>query len=55
LPNDVLFPLAAPPLETKAFAAYEEIRQELLDSGVQVTLANDEQRILAFADPTPLR
>lgn len=54
LPNNVLFPLAAPRPEAKAFAAYEEIRQELLDSGVQVTLANDEQRILAFAAPAPL-
>ena len=49
LPKNVLFPLAAPKREAKAFLAYEEIRQELLDAGVEVTLANDEQRILAFA------
>lgn len=49
LPKNVLFPLAAPKREAKAFLAYEEIRQELLDAGVEVTMANDEQRILAFA------
>ena len=49
LPKNVLFPIAAPKREAKAFLAYEEIRQELLDAGVEVTMANDEQRILAFA------
>lgn len=49
LPRDVLFPLAAPKRDSKAFLAYEEIRQELVDAGVQVTLANNEERILAFA------
>lgn len=49
LPKDVLFPLAAPKSESKAFRAYEEIRQELVDAGVEVTMANDVQRILAFA------
>jgi hypothetical protein len=49
LPKDVLFPLSAPKPDSKAFRAYEEIRQELVEAGVQVTLATDEQRILAFA------
>ena len=49
LPKDVLFPLAAPKPDSNAFQAYEEIRQELVDAGVEVTPANDEQRILAFA------
>ncbi len=49
LPKNVLFPLAAPKSESKAFRAYEEIRQDLVDAGVEVTLVSDEQRILAFA------
>ena len=49
LPNNVLFPVAAPREETKAYTAYEEIRQELVDVGVEVTQANNEKRILAFA------
>lgn len=49
LPKDVLFPLDAPKPESKAFRAYEEIRQELVDAGVEVAMANDVQRILAFA------
>lgn len=49
LPKNVLFPLAAPKQESKAFQAYEEIRQDLVDAGVEVTLVSDEQRILAFA------
>lgn len=52
LPSNVLFPLAAPKSDSKAFLAYEEIRQELLDAGVQVALSNDEQRIVAFAGAT---
>ena len=49
LPKNVLFPLAAPKYESKAFRAYEEIRQDLVDAGVEVALVSDEQRILAFA------
>ncbi len=49
LPKNVLFPLAAPKHESKAFRAYEEIRQDLIDAGVEVTLASDERSILAFA------
>ena len=49
LPKNVLFPLAAPKHESKAFQAYQEIRQELIDAGVDVTLATDERSILTFA------
>ncbi len=49
LPEKVLFPLAAPKYESKAFRAYEEIRQDLIDAGVEVALATDERSILAFA------
>ena len=49
LPEQVLFPLAAPSKGVKAFAAYEEIRADLIGVGVQVVEANDEEEILAFA------
>ena len=49
LPASVLFPLASPREDSRAYMAYEEIRQELLDVGIQVTHANDETRILSFA------
>jgi len=49
LPENVLFPLAAPKPESKAYSAYEEIRQELVEVGVEVTQANNEKKILAFA------
>lgn len=49
LPEQVLFTLAAPGQSTKAFAAYEEIRTDLMDAGVQVVDAREEQAILAFA------
>lgn len=52
LPKNVLFPLAAPKCDSKAFLAYEEIRQELVDVGVEVTMATDAQGILAFASNT---
>lgn len=49
LPEQVLFPLAAPSKGVKAFAAYEEIREDLICAGVQVVEAKDEEKILAFA------
>jgi Protein of unknown function (DUF3037) len=49
LPERVLFPLAAPGQGAKAFAAYEEIRADLMGAGVQVVQANDDEAILAFA------
>ncbi len=49
LPNAVLFPLQAPLHETKAYQAYDEIREDLLAVGVAVVSANDESSILEFA------
>lgn len=49
LPEQVLFPLAAPGEGANAFAAYEEIRADLMGVGVQVVKANDDEAILAFA------
>lgn len=49
LPASVLFPLAAPPARGPAFAAFEEIREDLLRADVQVVAANDEPSIQAFA------
>ena len=49
LPENVLFPIAAARVESKAYMAFEEIRQELVEVGVEVTQANNEKTILAFA------
>lgn len=49
LPKNVLFPLAAPKPDSRAFRAYDEIRQDLVEAGVEVALASDERRILDFA------
>jgi hypothetical protein len=49
LPGSVLFPLAAPLARGPAYAAFEEIREDLLRADVTVVAANDEPRILAFA------
>ena len=49
LPEHVLFPLASPGVHTKAFAAFEEIRGELVDAGVEVVSAKDDHRIVEFA------
>jgi Protein of unknown function (DUF3037) len=49
LPEQVLFPLAAPHQDANAFAAYEEIRADLMGAGVKVVKANDDEAILAFA------
>lgn len=48
LPADVLFPVTAPALNTKAFYAYEEIREDLLNEEVQVVSAKDEKLIFEF-------
>jgi hypothetical protein len=52
LPEHLLFPIAAPRTETKAFAAYEEIRDDLKKVGVQVVAEDDEQQIIEFACAT---
>lgn len=49
LPASVLFPLAAPPAGGPAYAAFEEIREDLLRADVEVVAANDEPSIQAFA------
>jgi hypothetical protein len=49
LPESVLFPLAAPPARGPAYAAFEEIREDLMHVDVEVVAANDETRIQAFA------
>lgn len=49
LPRQVLFPVAAPNEGASAFAAFEEIRDDLLSAGVQVVGADDEKHILEFA------
>lgn len=49
LPEHVLFPLSAPGFDTKAFAAFEEIRGDLVDAGVEVVSVKDEQLIVEFA------
>lgn len=49
LPEHVLFPLAAPGFNTKAYAAFEEIRDDLIDAGVEVVLAGDDRQIIEFA------
>lgn len=49
LPNDVLFPITAPAENTKPYEAFQEIRGELMEGGVQVVPANDENLILEFA------
>lgn len=50
LPKDVLFPITAPPTATKAYDAFSEIRDDLMMIDVQVVPANDETRILKFAE-----
>lgn len=49
LPEHVLFPVIRPSPNAKAFAAYEEIRDDLTRADVQVVLASDEPLILDFA------
>lgn len=49
LPGAVMFPVKAPPRDTKQYQAYDEIREDLQDAGVTVVAANDESSILRFA------
>lgn len=48
LPGQVLFPVSAPSQSTKAFHAFEEIRDDLKAQGVVVVPAVQEDRILEF-------
>ena len=49
LPNDVLFPVTAPQINSKAYDAFAEIRDDLRSVNVQIAPANDEDQILRFA------
>ncbi|MBI1905341.1 MAG: DUF3037 domain-containing protein [Rhodocyclales bacterium] len=49
LPEAVLFPVTAPPPETSPYAAFREICDDLQAERVVVVAANDEPRILEFA------
>jgi len=48
LPAEVLFPVMAPAPNTKPYAAFEEIRDDLASAQVQVVPANDAHMILEF-------
>lgn len=48
LPDKVLFPVTAPAFNTKPYAAFEEIRDDLNAVQVEVVAANDENLILQF-------
>jgi len=49
LPDFVMFPVTAPVLDTRAYGAFEEIRDDLTAARVQVVTANRDQQILEFA------
>ncbi len=49
LPNEVLFPVKAPPANSAAHEAFTEIQDDLIDVGVRIVAANDEHTILTFA------
>ena len=55
LPAEVLFPVMAPAPNTKPYAAFEEIRDDLAGAQVQVVPANDERMILCllYTSPSP--
>jgi hypothetical protein len=48
LPDQVLFPVSAPPAGSRQFGAFEEIRDDLQGERVQVVPANDDNLILEF-------
>lgn len=52
LPENVLFPVTAPTPNSRQYAAFEEIREDLLGAKVQVVPANDENLILQFVTRT---
>lgn len=49
LPDNVMFPVTSPILNTRAYRAFEEIRDDLAAERVQVVTANNDQQILEFA------
>jgi hypothetical protein len=52
LPDRVLFPIVRPNVNARAFAAYEEIREDLVRADVAVVSDKDEGLILDFASAT---
>lgn len=52
LPDKVMFPVTAPFPDTRAYKAFEEIRQDLATERVTVVTATDDQQILEFARTT---
>lgn len=52
LPDKVMFPVTAPFPETRAYRAFEEIKQDLVTERVTVITATDDQQILEFARTT---
>jgi hypothetical protein len=49
LPERVLFPVTAPLLNTRAYLAFEEIREDLAAAHVEIVPAASDQQILEFA------
>lgn len=49
LPESVLFPVTAPLLNTRAYLAFEEIREDLAAARVEIVPAASDQQILEFA------
>ena len=49
LPDNVMFPVTSPVLNTSSYRAFEEIRDDLAAERVEVVTANSDQQILDFA------
>jgi hypothetical protein len=49
LPENVMFPVTAPAMDTRAYRAFEEIREDLAAANVEIVPAVDDRQILAFA------
>jgi hypothetical protein len=49
LPESVLFPVTAPAMDTRAYRAFEEIREDLAAARVEIVPAASDQQILEFA------
>ena len=49
LPENVMFPVTAPAMDTRAYRAFEEIREDLAAARVEIVPAASDQQILEFA------
>jgi len=49
LPENVMFPVTAPSMDTRAYRAFEEIREDLAAAKVEIVAAVNDRQILAFA------